>query len=364
MKLSTIALKWQRSKINTYVKGSRNFDGFLRLDIGEPWFPLSERLQQTIKSWSVADFKKRPDIHCARLKKAAANFWKVSVDNIAVANGSDQFIWLLPRIFMNPRDIAVVMNPTFFLFAESVIRAGGRVLSFATPSENKFEVSDQLITDVINSVRKNNAKIIWLCNPNNPTGTVISLNNIKRIVVETNALVIVDEAFFDISTIPPHESAISLLNTNSNVVVLKTLSKTFGLSNVRVGFALSNKALISTLNDWRLPFEVSHIAQEIATEILDDKTHWKKMKTFVLREKNWLIKQIKTIKHIELASPSTTTILLLRHNNKNLHNLLIKENILTANFNHCNGIENQRFVRITIQKRSENEKLVDALKKL
>ncbi len=363
MKLSNIAQNWDRSKKNTYVLGGNDFDGFLRLDIGEPWFPLTPNLENLLKKLSVDDFKKRPDINCLKLRKAGSKFWNIPAENIAVTNGSDQLIWLLPRLFMNPGDNAIVINPTFFLFSESVKRAGGKILSLTALSNNGFAITDQLVSDIISLSNKNSARIIWLCNPNNPTGKSVSLEKVKRIAKNTTALVVVDEAFFDISDLPPTESAKTLIKDHKNILVLKTLSKTFGLSNVRVGFALASKELIHTLEDWRLPFEVSNTSQEVGSIILGDITHWEKMKRTILNERTWLINKIGSTKDIELI-PTTTTIFLMRHKNKNLFNMLLNQKILAADFNNCEGIENLGFIRISTQDRANNERLIDALSRI
>jgi len=364
MKLSNIAQNWTRNKKNTYVKGGNDFDGFLRLDIGEPWFPLTPDLERTLGNLSVDDFKKRPDIHCLKLRNAASKFWNVPAENIVVANGSDQFIWLLPRLFMNPADNAIVINPTFFLFSESVTRVAGKVISFTTSLSNKFEATEQIISDVINTANQNSVKIIWLCNPNNPTGSAISLDKILKIVKNTSALVIVDEAFFDISDLTTSESALSLVNKHTNIVVLKTMSKTFGLNNVRVGFTIANKELTKILEDWKLPFEVSHIAQEVGSVVLNDVVHWRKMKQALLTERDWVINKIGEIKSIELASPTKTTIFLIRKNEGDIFKLLLNKNILVSNFNICKGIEDMGFARITVKSRAENTKLISVLKKI
>ena len=363
MKVSRIAQNWEKSKKNTYVLGGNSFDGFLRLDIGEPWFPLTSNLEQMLKNLSVDDLKKRPDIHCLKLRNAASRFWGVPSENVAVANGSDQFIWLLPRLFMNPGDSAIVINPTFFLFSESVKRAGGKILSLVTSSNSDFIVTDQLVSDIISLSNDNSARIIWLCNPNNPTGKSVSLEKVRRIAKNSKALVVVDEAFFDISDLPSTESAKTLIKNHENILVLKTLSKTFGLSNVRVGFALASKELIHTLDDWRLPFEVSSISQEVGSVILSNTFHWEKIKQAMLKEREWLINKIRAIEDIELV-PTTTTIFLMRHKNKNLFNMLLNQKILAADFNNCEGIENLGFVRISVQNRANNEKLINALNRI
>lgn len=364
MKLSNIAQNWNKSKKNTYVKGSNNFDGFLRLDIGEPWFPLTPDLENTINKLSMDDFKKRPDIKCLKLRNAASKFWHVPTENFAVANGSDQFIWLFPRLFMNPGDNAIVINPTFFLFSESVKRAGGKTLSLTTHFDSLFGITDQLVSDIISLSNKNSVKIIFLCNPNNPTGTSFSLEKIKSIAKSTTALVVVDEAFFDISDLPDSASAKTLIKDNKNIVVLKTLSKTFGLSNVRVGFAIASENIIKILENWRLPFEVSNISQEIGSAVLIDIVHWKKMKQVILTERDWVIHRIREIRSIDLASPTSTTIFLIRHIKKSLVNLLQNQKIQPADFNKSEGIEDMGFIRLSVKSRAENNKLISALNKI
>lgn len=332
--------------------------------MGEHPFKLSPEINKILKSIKIGDLKERPDISCRTVKKAAAKFWGVSEKNITVSNGSDHLIWLIPRIFMNPGDVSIVINPTFFLFTDAVIRAGGKVVAVQTSIRDKFRLTNKLIDSLIKLAKQKQSKIIWLCNPNNPTGETLSLEQIRKIVKSTNGFVVVDEVFFEISDLPKVESAVNLIDESKNLIVLKSLSKAHGLIGVRVGFGIANKKITSLLENWRLPFSVSTIAQKIATVLLNDQQHFKKIKQQARKERIWLFKNIKRFKNLQLGSESKAIIFLLRHKRRDLFEELLKQKILAADFRNIAGIENQGFVRLTVKNRKENRILLNTLSKI
>lgn len=365
MTTSKIVQNWEKSKPKSYVKDPEKLKNLWRFDMGEHQFKLSPKLNEILKDIKTKDLKERPDISCKAVKSAAAKFWGVKQENITIDNGSDQLIWLLPKIFMNPGDISLVINPTFFLFADAVLRAGGRVTSVQTNIKNGFRFTKGTIDSLIKVANQKQAKIIWLCNPNNPTGETLSLAQVERIIKNTtNRLVVVDEVFFEVSVLSQKESAVNLIEKSKNLIVLKSLSKSHGLAGIRVGFGIANKEIIDVLESWRLPFSVSIIHQRVAPVLLRDQQHFQNINRKLKKEKIWLFKSIKRINDLQLGGESKTIFFLLRHKSKDLFEELIKHKILAADFRQANGIENRGFVRITVKTQKENKILLSVLKNI
>ncbi|MBL7150795.1 aminotransferase class I/II-fold pyridoxal phosphate-dependent enzyme, partial [Candidatus Microgenomates bacterium] len=195
-------------------------------------------------------------------------------------------------------------------------------------------------------------------------GETLSLIQIKKILKNTDGLVVVDEVFFEISDLTKKESAINLINKSENLIILKSLSKTHGLIGVRVGFGIANKKIINLLEKWKLPFSVSVMAQKIAITTLNDRQHFKRIKQAIGKEKAWLFKNLKRLENLQLGSHSKTNVFLLKHKKKDLFEELLKRKILAADFRNADGIEDQGFIRLTVQNRKENAILLKTLSKI
>ena len=273
-----------------------------------------------------------PGAEIAELKTKIANWLKVTPDMIILGAGSDDLINLIPQVFLEPGEKVFVKTPTFFRILEAVHRVKGQLVN-----------------------NPESAKLIWLCDPNNPTGEVINNKNIN-----TDKLTIIDEAYQEIFDPDNKQSAIKLLDKFPNLLVTKTFSKAFGLAGIRVGFAVGNPKLISALSKWQTNFPISSVSAQIAQMALDDLGFLNFVHNHFKAEREYIFRDFENIEY----SQSQTNVFIARHKKAKLFDLLLKEGILTADFNQMNGLEGQGFVRVTIKNRKENELLVAALKKL
>lgn len=282
-----------------------------------------------------------PGPELSALKQKIAAWLKVTPEMIVLGNGSDDLINLIPQVFVEPGDQVYVQIPTFFRIIEAVHKMKGKLV--ADPE---------------------NSKIIWLCSPNNPTGVVTDLNVIDKLAGGTDALVVIDEAYQEIFDPENKQSAVRLLNKHPNLLVTRSFSKAFGLAGIRVGYVVGNKDVIGPLAKWQLNFPISVLSAKIAQEALDNLDFLKVVHDHFDTERKFIFGNIARLENIELGGKSETNVFILKHKKAKLFDLLLREGILTANFNQMNGLENQGFVRITIKKREENELLVNALRKI
>src|SRR3989344_5449296 len=298
-----------------------------------------------------------------RLKEKIASWLTIDPSMITVGNGSDELIAIIPQVHLEPGDHCVVQTPTFFRIIESLHRMKGEVLTVPATDETNFVLGQRYIESVFAASKRTNARITWLCSPNNPTGETIELDHITWLSRRVPGLLVVDEAYQEFFDPKNNLSATRLVDKHDNIIVTKTFSKAFGLAGIRVGFAISSPHLIDALERWRLNFAISSLSLRIAEAALDDISFLQKVHERMDTERTFLFTNIDKLPQLKRGGHSKTNVFILKHTNGNLFDLLLKRGIVTADFNEMNGLEHLGFVRITVKTRSENEILLQALRK-
>ena len=195
-------------------------------------------------------YERYPSSSQTKVKEAIAKYKNVNANQVTIGNGSDELIDLLIRCFCEPKhDNILVCEPTFGMFKVYAQLNNVEVLD-APLKKNSFLFDEQLILKTTNL----RTKLIFICTPNNPTGTSISIDQLKTIASNFNGIVVVDEAYIDFSNKP---SALALINEFPNIIILQTFSKAWALAALRVGVAYSNSEIIAILNKVRPPFNIN-----------------------------------------------------------------------------------------------------------
>ncbi|MEG0371089.1 MAG: aminotransferase class I/II-fold pyridoxal phosphate-dependent enzyme, partial [Clostridium sp.] len=186
-----------------------------------------------VKKVSEASINRYPDPSSTILRNKIAKYVGegVNKDNIICGNGSDELISCIISTFMEEKDIIITHSPTFSMYKISNQILGGEFVE--VPSNENFEVN---INDIIKISNERNAKIIMLCNPNNPTGTIIKRCDIEKVIKSTSGIVVVDEAYYEFLG----ESVCDIAYQNKRVIVLRTLSKAFALAGARCGYLVAS----------------------------------------------------------------------------------------------------------------------------
>lgn len=324
-------------------------------------FAVSTAVTKALQTVHQLKLNHYPDRSAGALRTKIALWLSLTPDMVALGNGSDELISLIAGVFVEPGSSVVVQTPTFFRIIEAVHKMKGSVVPVAAQRNRGFALDEQLVDGIITACKKSRAVLIWLCTPNNPTGAVMNLASIDRIAGSTKALIVVDEAYQELADPQNKKSAVKLITKHDNLIVTKTFSKAFGLAAIRVGIMLGNPKLISTVDAWRLNFPLSSVSTRIAEAALTDTDHLVRIHTDVSRERAFLFSHIAKLPMLELGAVSKTNVFLLRHKTKNLHALLLKKGIMTADFDRMNGLEHMQFVRITVKRRRENRVLMKAL---
>ena len=286
-----------------------------------------------------------PDPYQWRLKQILSSQKKVGIENILIGNGSDEIIDLVQRVFCEPnQDQIIICPPTYGMYEVYANINNLEIISI--PLTEDFQLNTEAIL-------AQNAKILYLCSPNNPTGN--SLKNLEYIIENFNGIVFLDEAYIDFSEQP---SLVSKIKQFPNLIVSQTFSKARGLAAVRVGIAYANETIISVMNKVKPPYNVSQLNQEAAVQSLASDDEFKSNVQLIKSERELLKQSLLALDFVTKIYPSDANFLLVEMENATaIYNSLIEQQIITRN--RSSVVENT--IRITIGTPRENQQLVYAL---
>ena len=260
-------VKPQIKKLQMYVPGKSI--GGVKLSSNENPFGASLQVEAVVSNFK--DFARYPDGASFELKKKVAEFLKIDQEQLIFGAGADEVIQMISRSVLMPQDNIIQASPTFPQYEHHAIIEGADVLN--APLKNGTHDLKTMLK-LINE----KTKIIWICNPNNPTGTYVNKKDLAEFLdaVAKEILVILDEAYLEYVEAEDFPDSLELLEKYPNVVILRTFSKVYGLASFRVGYGIGNKEFIQNLELGRLPFNTGALAQMTAVAAMDDQEFVKK----------------------------------------------------------------------------------------
>ena len=299
-------------------------------------------------------YERYPSSSQLKIKEAIAKYKQVEATQVTIGNGSDELIDLLIRCFCEPKqDNIVVCEPTFGMFNVYAQLNNIEVLN-APLTKNTFQFDEDEILKTINS----NSKLIFVCSPNNPTGTSMDLHAIKRIATQFNGILVIDEAYIDFSE---KESGLSLINQFPNLLILQTFSKAWGLAALRVGVAYSHPSIISILNKVRPPFNINSNSQELILKSLNKSELKNELVNEILKQKQILKNELQQLLFVKNIIESDANYFLVEVTDaEKICSYLLDHNILISNRSSLMNCQNH--IRISVGTEIENKKLILLLK--
>ncbi|WP_153732223.1 histidinol-phosphate transaminase [Sporosarcina obsidiansis] len=216
---------------------------------------------------SKADqFEIYPDAFTAGLRTKLAEYHQVDPYEILFGNGSDEMVTMISRALLQPGTNTVMASVTFPQYAHNAKIEGAEIREVPMLENGDHDLEGFL------KVADDQTAIIWICNPNNPTGNLLTSKNIKDFLdrAPKTALVVLDEAYFEYVTKPEQEDAINWIHDYDNLIVLRTFSKAYGLASFRLGYGVTNKENMAELNKVRNPFNNNTLALAVAEVALED----------------------------------------------------------------------------------------------
>ncbi|MFH1429882.1 MAG: histidinol-phosphate transaminase [Candidatus Margulisiibacteriota bacterium] len=281
--------------IKPYVPG-KEIAGNIKLASNENPLGPSPKAIDSIKL-STQQISLYPDGGCVLLRKKLADKLGVLENNLVVGNGSDELLLLIAGAYIEPGDEVIISNTTFSEYEYSA-RLFGASPVFIDLKEYTYDLN--AISEAITS----KTKIVYLCNPNNPTGTIFKQNELDKFLVAApeNVLIVIDEAYYEYVTSPfcPQTTSyyiesdkFDISTSYKNIIILRTFSKIYGLAGLRIGYGIARPEIINSLNKAREPFNVNRLAQIAATAALEDADFIKESKTNNEAGKKYLYKELK-----------------------------------------------------------------------
>ena len=325
----------------------------VNLNSNENPYPLPRDVVHAICA-EAKEVSRYPNPKYTELKSEISSYINVPSANITVGGGANE---IFSRIcyLLEPFDVVVIPVPTYTMYAFYAMMHDASLKFVRSAEERNFVPSTD---DIIDSGR--NAKIIFLCSPNNPTGAVINPAEIEKIVECTNAIVVVDEAYAEFSG----KSVVNLSVEHDNLIVVRSFSKFFALAGLRIGYAVASQQIVSLLEKIREPFAVSSIAVKAAIQAIKNVEYFRRIKDKIVRDREYLYESLKKIEGMK-PFPSSANFILAKFEipDDKLTESLYRKGIIARSITGLLGL-NGNFIRITVGRRGENKKLVAALKEI
>ncbi len=336
------------------IKREYGFKNIIKLNSNENCLGASPLALHAVQN-SITDIHLYPDNNAYYLKRKLSEKMGVSTEQIILGNGSNELVQFISMTFLLPGEEIITAAPTFVLYSIMGQVLGGKVKEF--PLKNyTYDLKAML------RALTEKTKLIFISNPNNPTGTIIEDDELKDFIISipSDVIVVVDEAYREYVTSRKFPDTLSYLNERENLILLRTFSKAYGLAGLRIGYAAAQKKLIEYMEKMREPFNSNHFAQQAALAALDDDEHIMKTRQNNIRGLEYLYSNLNRL-GIGFVPTQTNFILVnLGENADIIYDRLFKEGIIVRSMKGW-GLEDH--IRVTVGLPEHNRKFIETVEK-
>jgi threonine-phosphate decarboxylase len=335
------------------------------IDFSVPINPMGtpKKTLQSIRQ-HLSLLKNYPDPEHEWLIETLSNYVGVRPNNIIVGSGSTELIYLFVEVFLNGEEEVVIPIPTFGEYKKATMKVGGKPLFLkCDPAENFFLDFTELERTILKEPR-----IIFLCNPNSPTGRLYEKDEILKIVrlaEERNVLIFLDEDYVEFVDDAKRYSIAEYVTRYNNLFVLRSLTKFFGLAGLRIGFGIASPDIIDALRRAKMPWTVNTLAMFAAKEAVQDDDFIKRSRLLISRSKKRMQEMFQELNWLKVY-PSETNFFLVEITKSGLTSTQLKEGLerkglLIRDCSDFDGLSN-RFFRVSVNKTEKNKELIEHLK--
>lgn len=337
-------------KLTPYESISGTYE--IRLDANESFLTLPENIKKEMtRALENSALSRYPDPMATKLCEGFARYFNVPCDCVTAGNGSDEIISVIMNAFLQKGDKILTLEPDFSMYRFYAEIAECECVKYQ--KNDDFEVD---IDSVISLANGEKVRIVIFSNPCNPTSRIIKKDDVRKLVKNTDALVVLDEAYMDFAE---DESLLSEFNEYDNLIILKTCSKALGSAGLRLGFAVANKTLTNVIRAVKSPYNVNVVSQALGEVLFSHPDYIDGCIKTVVASKNELYSALKEIKSnkIERIYESNTNFVFMKVKNaKEVFEKMKKSSIIIRNMGD--------YLRITAGTKYENEKTVLTLKEI
>jgi len=329
----------------------------IKLASNENCFGPSPKAVAAIRK-NLLQINRYPDSSCFYLRKKLAKSLGVGEDQLIFGNGSDEIIGMAIRTFVGDGDEVVIAKPTFLIY-EIVAQMQNAQIKYV-PLGRGFKHDLEAMKREVSA----RTKIVFIANPDNPTGTYVSKRELNSFLdgLPEGVIVFLDEAYFEFAdhVCKDYPNGLDYLE-RPGMIVARTLSKAYGLAGLRIGFGISNPEVVSYMERTREPFNVNLLAQHAALAALDDKAFLRKTLSHVAKEKQFLYGAFEKMGLRYVKSATNFVMVDVRNDCKEVFKRLLKKGVIVRDMKAW-GFET--YIRVTVGTHEENRKFVEALRKV
>lgn len=320
---------------------------------------LNKNVKKTIIE-AIEEINIYPDITYYNLKKSISSYEKITLDYLTLGNGAAEVIFNLVRA-INPKK-ALLLAPTFGEYEEALLSINSKVEYYMLKEGNNWDIN----IDILEKINKE-TDMIFICNPNNPTGKLTDRKLILEVLEKAknyDCVVAIDESFLDFVKDNENYTLINYIEDYKNLFIIKSLTKFFAMPGLRIGYGITyDKTLIRKINSISVPWNINVLAEKGAIKALAEKEYINNTINYIENEKDRFYYELCKFNDLKIFKPSVNYIMFKINKNIDLKEEMMKENIIIRSCSNYIGLDN-KYYRVAVRKREENEKFIDVLKKI
>jgi histidinol-phosphate aminotransferase len=320
----------------------------VRLDTNASPFRPAHALRALRRALEGIEVNQYPDTSYLAFREALSDYTGKGLERFVVTNGADEGLDIASKVLLDAGDEVIVPTPTYSMYRVVSTIMGARVV--AVPRRADFSLD---VDAMLGAVTKR-TRAVFLCNPNNPTGTYTNLDEVRRLAKESGVAVVVDEAYFEFCG----GSSIDLTDRLDNVIISRTLSKAFSMAGVRVGYLVAKAETIKTLNLVRPPNSLSVLSLYLAQYAFEHLDEMRRNVRTTVRERERLVRSLSDLRGVR-PYPSQANFVLFRVEEgdaERLHSSLMARGLVLRNLAKAKGLEG--CLRTTVGTREVNDRLI------
>ena len=348
--------------INDYIR--KDLKGFtpyhaayeaydIKLDANENPFTHKAEVIEQAKKWleQKDNITRYPDTDSTEFRIKLAAVYGLDKENFICGVGSDQIIEYITKAFLEPGELLLAPEPSFSMYGISGRLNHGQVSYYAL--RNDFSYDIQALLEAYDRVKP---KLLFVCTPNNPTGSRILRGELETILDRIKSPVIIDEAYTEYFD----ESMADAVNKYENLIVLRTFSKAYGIAGLRVGYAIGCKEVIEALNIVKAPYNLCAFSSYFAGLILDNRDYYLSLADRIIAQKQLVMQSLSELEIVETLYPSYANFILMTVKDMRLLDYLKDHRLLVRGYGDEGRLKN--CIRITIGTDEENVRLIELMK--
>ena len=290
------------------------------------------------------------------LRERLAKKLKINEEMVIIGNGADNIIALVGMAFINEGDEVIMGEITFPAYETITKIMGGKVISV------KLKDYTYNLEEIAHRINEK-TKIIFICNPNNPTGTIVDKEAVDRFIrqVPKDVIMVFDEAYYDYVEDKNYPDSLSYVLEGKNIIILRTFSKIAGIAGVRVGYGIAKPELIRHLRRVVNPFTTNRLAQVAALASLDDEEHYRKVLNSNQEGKRYLYRELKELGIFYVPTETNFIFIDIKENSEAVFEKLLKKGVIVRQGKTWDCLN---FIRVTIGTAYENKRFIQAIKEV